>query len=79
MAKQLSEPQQRLLAEIRDSPDGGLYIWRTSRCFPTARALVRMGLIEGYPQWGTGSWEWYEPLPIQRKGVAHEEKEDSET
>jgi DNA-binding PadR family transcriptional regulator len=45
MSKRLTEPQQELLTEIRESSTGGLYVDRYMRYYRTARALERRGLV----------------------------------
>lgn len=63
MAKRLTEPQQRLLDEIRDSSTGGLCIRDYGRYSRTAAVLVRRGLVTR--RWEWDSWYWYEAVPDQ--------------
>lgn len=63
MAKRLTEPQQRLLAEIRESSTGGLFIDEYSRYSRTAAVLVREELVT--KNWEYGTWYWYEPVSDQ--------------
>lgn len=63
MGKRLTEPQQRLLAEIRNSSTGGLYVDRRTKCYRTALALERRGLITRPGPWHEYGWVWFEPVP----------------
>lgn len=60
----LTKAQQRLLAEIRESPTGGLCILNHTTCSQTAAVLVRHGLIT--KQRERGNWYWYEPVHAQQ-------------
>lgn len=63
MAQRLTEPQRRLLAEIRESSTGGLYIDRYMRYHRTAQALLRRELVTHTLI--EGRYDWYEPTPGQ--------------
>jgi len=63
MGKRLTEPQQRLLAEIRESSTGGLYVVRRMRYYRTALALERRRLVTR--TWVDGMHDWFEPVPEQ--------------
>lgn len=71
MAQRLTEPQQRLLAEIRESPTGGLLIRSFSRHSRTVAVLVRLGLVtEKWEYRESGDWYWYEPVAGQGSATA---------
>lgn len=45
MSARLTEPQQALLDEIRESSTGGLWIRGSSRYGRTVQVLLRLGLV----------------------------------
>lgn len=66
MARKLTEPQARLLAEIRESSTGGLWIRYYSRWSRTARVLADRGLIRATESGMNHTW--WEPVPAESGG-----------